>query len=184
MTFQFSAMNLPGLVLIEPKLFADDRGFFMETYKHSEFSAHGIAEAFVQGNQSRSSRGTLRGLHYQKSPKAQAKLVRALAGEIYDVAVDIRAGSPTYGQWHGAILSSENKRILYVPAGFAHGFCVTSEWADIAYMTSAEYAPTLEGGILWNDPDLKIEWPVSDPQLSRRDRGWPHLQDADCGFRY
>lgn len=184
MPFQFSETSLSGVVLIEPKLFPDERGFFMETYKQSEFRAHGIGEAFVQGNQSRSSRGTLRGLHYQNSPKAQAKLVRALAGEIYDVAVDMRAGSPTYGQWHGAFLSGENRQMLYVPEGFAHGFCVTSEFADISYMTSAEYAPTLEGGILWNDPDLKIDWPVSNPKLSPRDRDWPRLKDADSGFRY
>lgn len=184
MPFQFSETSLSGVVLIEPKLFTDERGFFMETYKQSEFRAHGIGEAFVQGNQSRSSRGTLRGLHYQNSPKAQAKLVRALAGEIYDVAVDMRADSPTYGQWHGAILSAENRQMLYVAEGFAHGFCVTSEFADISYMTSAEYAPTLEGGILWNDPDLKIDWPVSNPKLSHRDRDWPRLKDADSGFRY
>ena len=184
MPFQFSETSLLGVVLIEPKLFSDERGCFMETYKQSEFSAHGIADLFVQSNQSRSSRGTVRGLHFQKPPQAQAKLVRALAGEIFDIVVDIRAGSPTYGKWHGTLLSSENRQMLYVPAGFAHGFCVTSEFADIFYLTSAEYAPSLEGGILWIDPDLKIDWPVSVPQLSNRDRGWPRLKDVDSGFRY
>jgi dTDP-4-dehydrorhamnose 3,5-epimerase len=184
MAFQFRETGLPGLLLIEPKVFADDRGFFMETYKQSEFAAHGIADTFVQCNQSRSARGTLRGLHFQTSPQAQAKLVRALSGEIFDVVVDMREGSLARGKWHGVFLSSENKSMLYVPAGFAHGFCVTSEFADVSYMTSAEYAPELEGGIVWNDPDLKIDWPVSDPQLSNRDRGWPRLKDVDSGFRF
>jgi dTDP-4-dehydrorhamnose 3,5-epimerase len=172
------------VVLIEPPVFPDGRGFFMETYKHSEFAAQGIEDLFIQCNQSRSSRGTLRGLHFQKAPQAQAKLVRALSGEIFDVVVDMRADSPTRGKWHGVYLSSENKAMLYVPAGFAHGFCVTSEVADISYMTSAEYAPSLEGGVLWNDPDLSIAWPVSHPRLSDRDRAWPCLKDADAGFRY
>lgn len=184
MPFHFIETTLPGVILIKPEFFADDRGFFMETYKQSEFAALGITENFVQANQSRSARGTLRGLHFQKAPKGHAKLVRVLAGEIYDVAVDIRAGSPTYGKWQGTFLSSENRHILYVPTGFAHGFCVTSEFADISYMTSAEYAPALEGGVLWNDPDLKIDWPVSNPPLSNRDRGWPRLKDVDSGFRY
>jgi dTDP-4-dehydrorhamnose 3,5-epimerase len=183
MAFQFCETGFPGLLLIEPKVFADDRGFFMETYKQSEFAAHGIADAFVQCNQSRSARGTLRGLHFQTPPQAQAKLVRALSGEIFDVAVDMREGSRTRGKWYGVVLSSDNKTMLYVPAGFAHGFCVTSELAEVLYMTSAEYAPALEGGIVWNDPDLKIDWPVSDPHLSNRDRGWPRFKDVDSGFR-
>ena len=184
MPFRFSATELPGMLLIEPVVFPDERGFFMETYKRSEFAAHGIGEHFVQANQSRSSRGTLRGLHFQNPPEAQAKLIRALDGEIYDVVVDIRDGSPTFGKWQGLHLSAENKRMLYVPVGFAHGFCVISEMADISYMTSAEYAPALEGGIAWNDPDLKIVWPVEDPQLSTRDRGWPRLREIDSGFHY
>lgn len=182
MPFRFSATELPGVLVIDPVVFPDERGFFMETYKHSEFAAQGIAADFVQANQSRSSRGTLRGLHFQRSPKAQAKLVRALDGEIYDVIVDIRRGSPTFGRWQGLYLSAENKRLLYVPMGFAHGFCVTSEMADISYMTSAEYAPMLEGGIVWDDPDLKIDWPVDQPQLSQRDSGWPRLRDLGTEF--
>jgi dTDP-4-dehydrorhamnose 3,5-epimerase len=184
MPFQFRETNLPGLMLIEPKVFVDDRGFFLETYKRSEFAAHGIEVVFTQCNQSRSSRGTLRGLHFQKSPQAQAKLVRALSGEIFDVVVDLRDGSPTRGKWHGVYLTSDNKSMLYVPAGFAHGFCVTSEMADISYMTSAEYAPDLEGGVSWDDPELKIDWPVSPPQLSARDRSWPCLKDIDAGFAF
>jgi dTDP-4-dehydrorhamnose 3,5-epimerase len=184
MPFRFNAMELPGLLLIEPAVFSDQRGFFLETYKYSEFAGQGIGEHFVQANQSRSSRGTLRGLHFQKPPEAQAKLIRALDGEIYDVVVDIRRGSPTFGKWQGVHLSAENNRMLYAPAGFAHGFCVISEVADIAYMTSAEYAPALEGGIAWDDADLKIVWPVDDPQLSTRDRGWPRLREIDSGFHY
>jgi dTDP-4-dehydrorhamnose 3,5-epimerase len=184
MPFQFFETRLSGIILVEFKVFADERGFFMETYKRSEFAAYGIAESFVQSNQSRSSRGTVRGLHFQKPPQAQAKLVRALAGEIFDVVVDMRAGSPTYGKWHGVLLSGAIPQMLYIPAGFAHGFCVTSEIADVVYMTSAEYAPSLEGGIFWNDPDLKIDWPVRDPQLSNRDRDWPRLKDVDAGFCY
>lgn len=184
MPFRFNATELPGMLLIEPLVFSDERGFFMETYKHSEFAVQGIGEHFVQANQSRSSRGTLRGLHFQKPPEAQAKLIRALDGEICDVVVDIRRGSPTFGKWQGVHLSAENKRMLYVPAGFAHGFCVISEMADIAYMTSAEYAPALEGGIAWDDPDLKIAWPVDNPQLSKRDRGWPRLREIASEFRY
>lgn len=184
MPFRFSPTKIPGVLLIEPMVFPDARGFFMETYKRSEFVAQGIREDFHQANHSRSTRGILRGLHYQRAPQAQAKLVRALAGEIYDVAVDIRLGSPTYGEWHGAHLSAENKRLLYIPVGFAHGFCVTSEVAEIAYMTSEEYAPELEGGIAWNDPELKIEWPVAEPQLSSRDRAWPRLSQIESCFRY
>ncbi len=146
MPFRFSATDLPGMLLIEPSVFIDERGFFVETYKRSEFAAHGITEDFAQANQSRSSRGTLRGLHFQNPPQSQAKLIRSLDGEIYDVAVDMRRESPTFGKWQGLYLSAENSRMLYVPAGFAHGFCVVSEMADISYMTSAEYAPALEGG--------------------------------------
>ncbi|MGH7875763.1 MAG: dTDP-4-dehydrorhamnose 3,5-epimerase [Candidatus Binatia bacterium] len=184
MPFRFSATELPGMFVIEPVVFPDERGFFVETYKQSEFAAQGIAEHFVQGNQSRSSRGTLRGLHFQNPPQSQAKLIRSLDGEIYDVVVDIRRGSPSYGKWQGLYLSAENSRMLYVPAGFAHGFCVVSEMADISYMTSAEYAPALEGGIIWDDADLKIPWPINHPQLSKRDRGWPRLREINSQFHY
>ena len=184
MAFQFHETDLPGLLLIEPTVFPDDRGFFMETYKRSEFAAHGIEDVFIQCNQSRSSHGTLRGLHFQKTPRAQAKLVRAMSGEIFDVVVDLRDGSPTRGKWHGVYLTSDNKSMLYVPAGFAHGFCVTSDVADISYMTSAEYAPDLEGGVCWDDPDLKIDWPISRPHLSIRDQSWPCWKNIDCRFHY
>ena len=171
-------------MMIEPPVVSDDRGFFMETYKQSEFAAHGITESFVQCNHSKSKRGVLRGLHYQKNPKAQAKLVRALAGAIYDVIVDLRAGGATYGRWFAAILSAENKKMLYVPQGFAHGFCVISAEAEIFYMTTAEYAPELEAGVIWNDSELAIDWPIAEPTLSGRDRGWPPLRRADSNFNY
>jgi dTDP-4-dehydrorhamnose 3,5-epimerase len=184
MPFCFSPTSIPDVVLIEPRVFPDARGFFMETYKRSEFAAHGLDEVFVQCNQSRSTRGTLRGLHYQRNPKAQGKLVRVLSGEIYDVVVDMRKGSPTYGKWLGALLSSEKKQMLYVPVGLAHGFCVTTDEADVCYMTTAEYAPEFEAGVIWNDPELAIEWPIREPELSPRDRSWPPLREAENNFRY
>jgi dTDP-4-dehydrorhamnose 3,5-epimerase len=182
MPFRFTPTAIAEVIVIEPRIIPDARGFFMETYKHSEFAAQGIAASFVQCNHSKSGRGTLRGLHYQKNPKAQAKLVQALAGEIYDVVVDLRQNAPTYGKWIGAALSAENKKMLYVPAGFAHGFCVTSAEAEIAYMTTAEYAPDMEAGVIWNDPGLAIEWPIAAPELSLRDRAWPPLKFADNNF--
>jgi len=184
MAFRFIQTEISEVLIVEPRVFADDRGFFMETYKRSEFAEHGIAEAFLQGNHSKSTKGILRGLHYQKHPKAQGKLVRALSGEIFDVVVDMRRGAPTFGKWVGVTLSSENKKMLYVPVGFAHGFCVVSDEAEISYMTTEEYAPECEAGIQWNDPGLKIAWPLNNPQLSGRDRTWPGLQDADNNFRF
>src|SRR5205823_6570688 len=151
MAFRFTPTAIADVILIEPEVVPDQRGFFMETYKRSEFAAAGIIEMFVQCNHSKSSKGILRGLHYQKQPKAQGKLIRTLGGEIYDVAVDIRKGLSTFGQWVAIALSAESKRMLYMPAGFAHGFCVTSEDAEIQYMTTEEYAPDLESGIIWSD---------------------------------
>ena len=173
MPFTFEPTDLPGVVLITPRVFGDARGFFMETYKRSEFEAAGLDMPLAQENHSRSSAGTLRGLHYQGEPKAQGKLVRVLSGEIYDVAVDIRRGSPTLGRWLGVTLSAENRRSIYVPPGFAHGFCVTSPEAEVIYLTTEEYAPELERGIPWNDPALKITWPIASPVLSPRDAQWP-----------
>jgi len=184
MPFRFVKTEIPEVVIIEPRVFADERGFFMETYKRSEFAALGIGEIFVQVNRSKSPKGILRGLHYQKQPQAQGKLVHALAGEIFDVAVDIRQGAPTFGRSVIIELSSENKRMLYVPAGFAHGFCVVSDDAEVSYMTTAEYAPECEAGIRWDDPDLAIDWPIASPRLSQRDRLWPCLKDADNNFCY
>lgn len=184
MPFRFSRLELPEVMLIEPKVFADDRGFFVETYKHSEFAQNGIADYFVQGNHSHSPRHTLRGLHYQKAPRAQGKLVRAALGEILDVVVDIRRGSPRYGRWLALRMSAENKKMLYVPPGFAHGACVLSAEASLLYMVTEEYAPECEAGVIWNDPALRIDWPVEQPLLSARDRAWPCLSEADNNFVY
>jgi dTDP-4-dehydrorhamnose 3,5-epimerase len=151
----------------------------METFKASELGAYGIPSAFVQDNFSHSRRGVLRGLHYQNEPEAQAKLVAVLRGRIYDVAVDIRAGSPNYGRWIGLELSAESGRMVYIPKGFAHGFCVLSEEADVLYKVTKEYAPDLDRGILWNDPDIGIRWPIAAPILSPKDAGLPRLSEAD-----
>ena len=169
--------KLKDCVIIEPKVFSDVRGFFLEIF-HAERYAHqaGINSPFVQDNHSRSSRGVLRGLHFQKT-KPQGKLVRVVRGEVYDVALDIRKGSPTFGQWEGVILSEENKRQFWVPPGFAHGFLVRSDTADFEYKCTDYYDPTDEGGILWNDPDLEIPWPVADPILSDKDASADRLID-------
>lgn len=182
MPFQFRRLDIPDVILVEPQRFRDERGFFMETYKRSEFEANGIPEPFVQDNYAHSVRDVLRGLHYQKHPQAQGKLLQAVQGEVFDVAVDMRRGSPTYGQWVGVILSAENGRMLYVPAGFAHGYCVLSAEAGLTYKATAEYAPDLERGIRWSDPAIGIEWPLADPILSPKDQQLPPLADADNNF--
>lgn len=165
--------RLSGVLLIEPQRFGDDRGFFQETYHAARYREAGIDATFVQDNLSRSVRGTLRGLHFQVPPHAQAKLVHVLEGEVFDVAVDLRQGSPTFGRWVGETLSAENGRQMFVPEGFAHGFCVTSESALFAYKCSALYAPESEGAIRWDDPALSVNWPVSDPLISSKDREAP-----------
>ena len=184
MPFRFTRLEIPDVVSIEWTSYLDVRGSFAEIYRQSEFEAHGIRGPFVQDNRSRSVRGVLRGLHYQKPPAAQAKLVTVLRGEIFDVAVDIRRGSPTYGRWVGTVLSEEDGRMLYIPEGFAHGFCVLSEVADVLYKVTAEYAPELERGIRWDDPDIGIRWPISDPILSEKDASLPFLREADHDFSY
>ena len=184
MPFAFKRLEIPEVVLIEPKVFEDERGFFMETYKMPDFVAAGIKANFVQDNHSRSARGILRGLHYQNPPFAQGKLVRAVRGEIFDVAVDIRKGSPTWGKWVGVILSEENKNILSVPETFAHGFCVLSEVAEVIYKTTNVYSAEAEAGIIWSDEDLNIDWPVKEPILSAKDGKWPTLKNADIRFYY
>jgi len=184
MPFRFQRLAIPDVILVEPRTFGDERGFFMETYKRSEFASHGIPGEFVQDNLSHSTQGVLRGLHYQRPPAAQGKLVMALRGEVFDVAVDIRRGSPTYRHWVGVTLSEKNHRMLYIPEGFAHGFCVLSEAADFAYKVTAEYAPELDAGIRWDDPSIRVKWPISDPHLSPRDARLPLLQDAGVDFVY
>lgn len=169
-----SKTSLPGVLLIEPRVFADARGFFLETWHHERYREFGLPFKFVQDNLSYSSHATLRGLHFQY-PHAQGKLVYVVQGTVVDVAVDIRVGSPTFGRWYGVELSGENKRQLYVPEGCAHGFCVTSEHAIVVYKCTDVYTPAAEGGVLWSDPDLAINWPVHTPTLSDKDRRYPPL---------
>jgi dTDP-4-dehydrorhamnose 3,5-epimerase len=168
--------EIPGVIILEPKVFGDVRGFFMETFSAKRYHDAGIAGAFVQDNVSFSQRGVLRGLHFQ-NPNGQGKLVEALVGEVFDVAVDIRIGSPTFGKWVGAVLSADNHRQFFVPAGFAHGFCVLSETALFHYKCTDYYTPASEGGLLWNDPDIGIKWPISSPQLSAKDAVYGRLKD-------
>lgn len=184
MPFQFQHFQLPDVILVQAPGLKDERGFFRETFKASEFAANGVPSIFVQDNHSHSMRGVLRGLHYQKQPHAQGKLVMVAHGEIFDVAVDIRKGSPTYGKWVGEILSAKNGWMMYVPPGFAHGFCVMSAEADLVYKVTVEYSAESERGILWNDPAIGIEWRVSSPSLSPRDMRLPLLRDADNNFEY
>ena len=169
--------DLDGLLLIEPDLHGDERGFLIETFRADAWRELGVDAEFVQDNHSRSSRGILRGLHFQTSP-GQAKLVRCLQGRIWDVAVDLRRDSPTYGRWEGHELDDVSHRQLYLPIGFAHGFCVLSESADVAYRLSSYFDPATEAEIAWDDPDIGIEWPVSDPILSERDRRAPRLAEV------
>ncbi len=182
MPFTCTRLEIPHVILIEAMAFQDERGCFKEMYKRSEFVQQGISPVFVQDNLSHSVRGVLRGLHYQKHPAAQAKLVSVVRGEIFDVAVDIRQGSPTYGRWVAAMLSASNHQMLYVPEGFAHGFCVLSEEADVWYKVSSEYSPDHERGIIWNDPDIGIQWPIQEPLISSRDGQYPILKEADNNF--
>jgi dTDP-4-dehydrorhamnose 3,5-epimerase len=167
--------RLEGLVLIEPAIHRDDRGFFMETYRRDDYARLGIDIEFVQDNHSRSQRGTLRAFHFQLRP-GQAKLVRAARGTIYDVVVDLRRDSPTYGEHEAFELSDENSRQLYVPIGFGHGFCVTSDVADVTYKVSSYYDPATERGIAFDDPDVGVQWPVAKPIVSERDRTNPRLR--------
>ena len=174
-------LELPEVLLFTPRAFGDDRGFFVESYNKARFDeAVGAAHDFVQDNHSRSVRGVLRGLHYQLPPHAQGKLVRVVSGEIWDVAVDIRQGSPTFGRWAAATLSAENKRQLWIPTGFAHGFLVLSEAADVIYKTTAYYAPASDRAIAWNDEDIGVKWPLDGaPLLSAKDVAAPGLHEAD-----
>jgi len=172
---KFTETNLPGVIVIEPDVYRDPRGFFLETY-NTERYREVIPEVFVQDNHSLSARNTLRGLHVQ-NPRQQGKLVRVTQGEVFDVAVDIRQGSPTFGQWHGEHLSADNFLQLYIPPGFAHGFCVLSESAEFLYKCTDTYHPEHEQVIAWDDPDINIDWPVQDPELSARDSQGMRLSD-------
>ena len=171
--------RLPGVLLIEPRVFGDARGFLFESWNEREFERAGIRARFVQDNHSRSGNGVLRGLHYQIE-RPQAKLIRVVAGEIFDVTVDIRRGSGTFGKWQGCRLSAESRNMLWVPTGFAHGFCVLSDFAEVVYKTTEFYAPAHERCIVWSDPDVGIEWPLSGaPKLSAKDAAGALLRDAD-----
>jgi len=169
--------SLSGILLLEPKIWSDDRGFFLETYHIERFREAGIAAPFVQDNQSRSERGVLRGLHYQE-PNAQGKLVRCSRGAMFDVAVDVRVGSPQFGKWFGVELNDEKQQMLWVPVGFAHGFCALTDDCDVTYKCTAFYDPSTERSIVWNDPDIGIDWPISQPRLSMKDAMAPRLKDA------
>lgn len=178
MPVRFEKTSLEGVLLCVPEVFLDARGFFLESYHAAKYMDGGVRSVFVQDNRSRSSRGVLRGLHYQLH-KPQSKLVSCIRGEIFDVAVDIRRGSPTFGQWTGAVLSEENNHQYFIPGGFAHGFCVLSETAEILYKCSEFYDPRDDRGVRWNDPDLKISWPAAEPVLSGKDAVQPFLKDAE-----
>ncbi len=179
MPFSFKQLEIPEVILVRPPVFIDDRGSFAEVYKRSEFAKHGLDKAFTQFNLSVSKRDVLRGLHYQLPPVAQGKLIRIVAGKIFDVVVDIRRGSKSFGRWVGVALAAEEGSMLYAPEGFAHGFCVLSEVAEVQYYATAEYAPDRERGIVWNDPDLAIDWPVAEPILSEKDKGYPSFKEAE-----
>jgi len=168
--------KLPGVLIIAPDVFADERGFFLETWSTTRYEQAGIPGPFVQDNVSLSGKGILRGLHFQH-PQSQGKLVQILSGEVVDVAVDVRAGSPTFGQWISEVLSGTNHRQMYIPPGLAHGYCVTSETALFSYKCTDFYNPATESGIIWNDPDLGIDWHVDEPLLSPKDAGYPRLKD-------
>lgn len=170
--------DLPEVIVIEPKIFGDSRGYFWESWHRDRYRDAGLPEVFAQDNLSKSSRGVLRGLHFQE-PKAQGKLVTVLEGEVFDVAVDIRVGSPRFGKIVAVTLSGESKRQIYIPPGFAHGFCVLSDAAVFMYKCTEPYAPEAEGGIIWNDPDLAIPWPIEQPALSAKDAKYARLRDLD-----
>jgi len=176
MSFKISPTKIPEVLVVESKVFGDSRGFFLETYHSKKYAESGLEKTFVQDNHSRSSKGTLRGLHYQLNTP-QAKLVYAATGEILDVAVDIRNGSPTFGEWVGIILSEENRFQLYVPEGFAHGFCLLSQTADVIYKCSDFYSPEDDRGVNWSDKSININWPVKSPLVSDKDKNLPLLKD-------
>ena len=180
MPFEFEKQKIKDVILVKPKVFGDNRGFFMESYKKSEFAQNGIDVEFNQDNHSKSTAHVLRGLHYQANPHAQAKLVRCVKGRIYDVAVDIRPKSETFGQYVKVELSEENKQMLFIPAGFAHGFVVLSEEAELLYKASGEYAPQADRGVFWQDEDINIDWEIDfEPILSEKDKVQPKLKDIN-----
>ena len=181
--FRFTPQRIPEVLLVTHHLFGDARGFFTETYRENEFAAAGMPR-FVQDNYSRSARGVLRGLHFQNEPNALGKLVRCLRGRILDVAVDIRRGSPTYGQWVAVELGEDAPTMLYIPPGFGHGFCTLSDTADVLYKQTGYFSPEHDRGFRWNDPSIAVAWPFGEPSLSAKDAAAPLLADADNHFVY
>lgn len=179
MPFEFKKLKIPEVILISPKIYSDNRGFFLESYKTSEFKENGIVECFVQDNHSSSSKSVLRGLHYQLPPFAQGKLVRCIKGEIFDVAVDIRRKSPYYGNWVGIKLNQDNNQMLYIPPGFAHGFYTLSDNTEVIYKVTVEYSKECDRGIIWCDKSINIQWPDDDVILSRKDKELPELKEAE-----
>ena len=184
MSFIFKRLSIPDVILLTPKVFSDERGFFMESYRNSIFKENGIDTNFIQDMLSHSKKDILRGLHFQKNPKAQAKIVTVVRGKIFDVVVDIRKNSLTYGKWVSVILSDDDHRLLYVPKGFAHGFCVLSDDADVLYKVDEEYSPENESGIIWNDPKINISWPIKNPIISDKDNKFLKLENLDSDFIY
>lgn len=183
MRFTFEPLAIPDVVLVRPTRYADERGFFQESYRESAFVDAGIRAPFVQDNLARSTRGVLRGLHYQIPPAAQGKLVSVVSGSVFDVAVDLRVGAASYGRWVGVTLDADAGAQLWVPPGFAHGYLVLSEVADVAYKVTAEYRPDLDRGVLWNDPSIGVEWPVDAPVVSAKDQRQPTLDRCESPFR-
>ena len=185
MSFIFNPLRIPEVISITPNLFNDERGYFFENFNHFSFKNRNnnpIDLNFIQENFSKSKKHVIRGLHFQKNPKAQAKLVTAVSGEIFDVAVDLRKNTLTYGKWVSEILSETNHKSLYIPEGFAHGFCVLSEGANVVYKINREYSPNHEQGIIWNDPDIDISWPISEPIISEKDQNLPYFKNQTYDF--
>lgn len=174
MTVDVETTNIPGVLVLRPRVFADSRGFFLESFRARDYRDYGVSESFVQENLSRSARNVLRGLHFQVQ-RPQAQIMTVVSGAIFDVAVDLRAGSRTFGEWFGLELHDTGVRQLYTPPGVAHGYCVLSDWADLHYKVSRYYDASDEGGVRWNDPEIGIDWPVKEPDLSSRDAGYPLL---------
>ena len=182
MAFVIEKLKLPEVLHIKSDVFADSRGFFTEMLRENIFSDYGVRGPWVQFNRSRSQKNVIRGMHFQRVPQAQAKLIMPMEGEIFDVAVDLRKNKPTFGAWVGVTLNAAKAEMAYIPAGFAHGFCVLSDVAEVLYLCSDYYAPEAEGGVAWNDPNVGVEWPVSEPILSNRDAALPTLDKAEINF--
>lgn len=177
MTFEFERINIEGVYLIKPKIFGDERGFFLESYKKDEFERAGIKREFVQDNHSKSKKGVIRGIHFQKGKYAQAKLVRCIKGALWDVAVDLRKDSPTFGKYYATELSEENRYMLYIPRGCGHGFAALTEGVEMEYKNDNLYSPANEIGVIWNDPILNIKWPFENPSLSEKDKNWKTFKE-------